>query len=219
MLYLGTSPSSADVTHALDHHHIGLMCQPASNRPRVGWTWAADNGCFSATWNEARWLRWIDDDRLPRAGCVFAAVPDVVGDPVLTLRRWNRYSERVRDAGFPLAFVVQDGAERDLDWIPPFSHFDCLFIGGSTEAKMSELMIELAMYAREHHKWVHVGRVNSWSRFQAWAPFADSCDGTMLAYAPSINLERLRRWRADHEIQPQFRLSALPETERASTSL
>lgn len=209
MLYLGTSPSDAGVRHALDHHTIGLMCQPGSNRPETGWTWAADNGCFSDSWDEWRWWRWLLDDHRPRTGCLFAVCPDVVGDPYATLRLFERYNRLILGAGYPVAFVLQDGAELDVDLIPPFSSFDCLFIGGSTQMKMSEATFDVAQWAREHGKWIHVGRVNSWQRFKAWAPFAHSCDGTMLAHGPSKNLTKLLEWRDRHANAPQMALSGL----------
>lgn len=87
--------------------------------------WAADNGCFNATWSEDHWLRWLD--RLPRERCLFATAPDVYPDARATLDRSVHYFGLIREMGFPPALVAQDGAERlDLPW----DEFDCLFIGG-----------------------------------------------------------------------------------------
>ena len=202
MLYLATSPCEPAVADALSRHKIGLMCQPASNKPNPGWLWAADNGCFSDKWNETKWRVWLEGS-MPMAGCLFAVVPDVVADAERTLDRFYQYADAVRGLSYPVAFVLQDGAEQDLDLVP-FHDFDCLFIGGSTEFKMSEHAIDYAIEARERGKWVHVGRVNSWSRYKAWAPYADSCDGTFLAFGPRTNLPKLMRWIDTHDQNPQL---------------
>jgi hypothetical protein len=185
MLYLATSPNQPEVGDALSRHRIGLMCQPASHKPKAGWLWAADNGCFSDGWNYPKWRKWLGSD-LPKAGCLFATVPDGV------------------ELSYPLAFVLQDGAH---DAVIPWRGLDCLFIGGSTEYKMSDEAFAVATEARERGKWVHVGRVNSWSRFEAWAPYADSCDGTFLAFGPRTNFPRLMRWVDRHDLNPQLELA------------
>lgn len=205
MLYLATGPAQPEVAASLRAHEIGLMCQPGSNKPRAGWLWAADNGCFSDKWNCARWESWLGLAH-PRSGCLFAVVPDVVGDAERTLVAFENHVNIVRRLGYPVAFVLQDGAEQDLDLVP-FHEFDCLFIGGSTEFKMSNDAIDYAQEARDRGKWVHVGRVNSWSRFQAWAPYADSCDGTFLAFGPETNYPRLMSWVHRHRANPQLELA------------
>lgn len=190
MLYLGTSPCDPAVAAMLDRHTIGLMCQPASNPPRAGWLWAADNGCFSAKWDEAAWRTWLNRD-MPRSGCLFAVVPDVVADHAATVDRFVEHVPTVIKARYPVAFVAQDGAT--VDGIP-WNYIDCLFIGGSTEWKMSAAAFAVAVEARRRGLWVHVGRVNSWRRYKAWAADADSADGTFLAYGPQVNAPKVARW-------------------------
>lgn len=182
----------------LTRRRLGLMCQPASNPPKAGWLWAADNGCFSPGWDETRWESWLERDH-PRAGCLFAVVPDVVADAYATLDRFDQYVSTVKDLRYPVAFVAQDGL---LPGDAPYSEFDCLFIGGSTEWKLSEVAHEIASEARTLGKWVHVGRVNSGARYQAWASDADSADGTFLAFGPKVNLPRLMSWIDNHEQSP-----------------
>lgn len=200
MLYLATSPVPV-VRAELDRRRIGLMCAPRGSLPRPGWLWAADNGCFSDAWVEEKWLTWLRRDH-PRSGCLFATVPDVVGDAEATRERWERYSPDVRDARYPVAYVGQDGLSDEL---VPWGEMDCLFIGGSTEFKMSEDAFDFADEARARGKWVHVGRVNSWSRFKVWAPHAHSCDGTFLAFGPDVNLPRLLSWIDRHDANPQLK--------------
>lgn len=184
----------------LDAHELGLMCQPASNRPRPGWVWAADNGCFTATWDEARWLRWLDSG-LPRSGCLFATAPDVVADHDATLARFRTYAPMLVERRYPIAFVGQDGAdEHNVPW----NEFDAWFIGGSTAWKQSEHSRRLAAVARERGKWVHVGRVNSLSRAASWTGLADSVDGTILAFGPTQNVGRVARWMATVNSTPSL---------------
>lgn len=174
----------------LDNHEIGLMCQPASNPPRAGWIWAADNGCFASTWKSERWMAWLRKE-MPKSGCLFATVPDVVGDHLATCSRWDLWSPFVRSVGFPLAFVAQNGADEAT---VPWEECDALFIGGTTEWKMSLEAFRLAAAARERGKWVHVGRVNSLRRLRQWKPYADSSDGTHLAFEPSRAAIRVQGW-------------------------
>lgn len=191
MLWLGTSRTQPMVRFMLDNHEIGLMCQPWGTRKiDAGWIWAADNGCFTEKWSEEPWLRWLSRPH-PRTGCLFATVPDVVGNHHATLERWEDYSSTVRQMGYPLAFIAQDGAE---DGEIPWAELDTLFIGGTTEWKMSQSAFNLAIQARDLGKWVHVGRVNSLSRLKYWRNVAHSSDGTMLAFKPDEYAPRVRGW-------------------------
>lgn len=202
MLYLATSPYQPEVAAALRRFKIGLMCQPGNgNKAQAGWLWAADNGCFSDRWDADKWLRWLGGSH-PRSGCLFAVCPDVVGDAVLTMHRWYRYSSEIRRLRYPVAYVAQDLADDDLvAW-----DADCLFIGGSTEFKMSDIAFRLAIKARRRGMWVHVGRVNSFRRYKAWAPYADSCDGTFLAFGPATNFPKLMAWIERHDANPQLEI-------------
>lgn len=193
MIYLGTCPNEPGVKMMLDAHGLGLMCQPASNRPIAGWIWAADNGCFAKTWDKDKWAAWLTRPH-PRSGCLFATVPDVVGDHHATLARFWIYRDLVDDLRYPIAFVAQDGSGPDLI---PWGSLDCLFVGGTTEWKQSEIAFDIAARARAEGKWVHVGRVNSKARLASWQHHADSADGTFLAFGPKTNLPRLVAW-LDH---------------------
>lgn len=200
MLYLATSPCEPAVADLLSRRRIGLMCQPASNPPVAGWLWAADNGCFSPGWDQTKWEEWLGRD-MPKAGCLFAVVPDVVANAEATLGRFAVFADQVRNLRYPVAFVAQDGQE---NLSVPWDDLDCLFIGGSTEWKLGEHAHGLAREARERGKWVHVGRVNSEKRFKSWAGDADSCDGTFVARGPRVNTPRLVRWLDAHEARPQI---------------
>lgn len=203
MLYLVTSPGDTAVEDLLDRRRVGLISQPNSNPPRPGWLWAADNGCFSQRWNPDVWLAWLG--RQPRAGALFATVPDVLGDAAATLELFAQWRDTVWDLRYPVALVAQDGLTVDA---VPFDELDVLFVGGSLEWKWSEAAHELAVEARRRRKWVHVGRINSGRRFRAWANVADSCDGSFLSYGPRTNVGRLTAWLDHHDANPQLKAGA-----------
>ena len=200
MLWLGTSPNEPSVRVMLDAHDMGLLSQPwGSCTTRAGWLWAADNGCFSmGKWKEERWLSWLSRDH-PRPGCLFATVPDVVGDHEGTMIRWRKYNNVVRDLRYPVAFVAQNGAMTNNI---PWDELDCLFIGGDDWFKTAESTFKLAEHAREIGKWIHVGRVNSLKRLKLWRAWADSSDGTFLAFGPEKNAVRVRGWIDQLRSQP-----------------
>lgn len=207
MLYLtGCIPSNPRLQADLLSSGIGALLTPFSQRnaPSQDWLWAADNGCFAEKWDEETWLRWLQMKQNPSTA-LFATVPDVVADHSATVARWNRYAPKVKSLGYKTAFVLQDGAEPQTI---PFSEIDALFIGGSTEYKMSEQARQLVAIAQSQGKWIHMGRVNSRRRMQlAFEWGCDSVDGTYLAFGPDKNTPRLIRMLKD-ATQPQlFRVS------------
>lgn len=207
MLYLATSPVP-EVRALLDAGRIGLLCTPdGGSPPKPGWVWAADNGCFSGSWDADRWIAWLGRRAPHRASCLFATVPDVVADADATLDRWDLYVTQVTMLGYRPALVAQDGLEPAM---VPWSELGALFIGGSTEWKRSEAPRRLAAEARGRGLHVHVGRVNSEARFRAWAPDADSADGTFLAFGPSTNVPKLLRWLERHAAAPSLWESRQP---------
>lgn len=153
---------------------------------------AADNGCFvqAAKYSDDGFLAWLD--QLDRAACLFATAPDVVGDAIGTRKRAYRMLPRIRELGFKAAFVVQDGETVDqIRW----DEMDAIFVGGSTEWKLSQAAADIVALAKRKGKWVHMGRVNSYKRMRLAAAIGcDSVDGTMLAFAPDENKARLNNW-------------------------
>jgi hypothetical protein len=189
MIYLA-NPSTPTVRAAINAGWLGCLATPAQgNRIRPGWTWAMDNGCFSEAWQAGKWIAALERNAEHVAGCLFAVVPDAVADAAETGRRWEIWSPVVAELGYPRAYVLQDGCER-----VPWDDIACLFVGGSTEYKMSDDAYRWTVEARRRGKWVHWGRVNSRRRFAATALTGDSADGTYLAFGPDVNLPRLRSW-------------------------
>lgn len=159
MLYLATA-STQEVRDAMSSGLLGQLRTPDSGNALVpDVAWAADNGCFNPKrFTFLRWGRWLL--RQPRTA-LWATVPDVVADHDATLRRWNRFAPWVKRIGFRAAFVAQDGCTPDT--LP--ADADAVFIGGSTGWKLSPEAFAVAAEARRRGVWVHVGRVNSYRRF------------------------------------------------------
>lgn len=182
---------------------VGVMAQPRSYGPDAlqGWSWAADNGCFADTWDADTWLAWLR--RMADVpGCLWATVPDVVGDADATRRLFDEWADTVAGFGYRLAYVAQDGAT--VDGVP-WGRIDCLFVGGTTEFKLSPDAERLARHAKAAGLTVHMGRVNSLRRMQiaeSWG--VDTCDGTFLAFGPDANVPRLERMLRTVMAQPSL---------------
>lgn len=195
MLYLATG-SDPDVIAAMSRGEIGLLLTPNDRRRSAHspwFTWAADNGCFSPkNWTTERWWSWLVSERGNRATCLFATAPDVVGNADETMAQSQPWLCRIREIGFRAALVAQDGIESlPIKW----DSFDVLFLGGSTEWKLSSHAFHLSHEAARRGKGVHMGRVNSGRRWQTASTFGcTSADGTFLAFGPKKNLVRLRSW-------------------------
>lgn len=191
MLYLtGCIPSKPHLQQNLRDNGIGALLTPFSQRTRPSkeWPWAADNGCFSERWDYTTWYRWLENNLNPETA-LFATIPDVVGDHKETLKKWPEYNKSVKNLGYKTAFVLQDGA--DFGSLP-INEMDALFIGGSTDYKLSDQARELAQMCKSLGKWVHMGRVNSRKRIQlAYEWGCDSVDGTFLAFGPDVNTPKL----------------------------
>lgn len=108
--------------------------------------------------------------------CRFVALPDVVGSARRTLECFEQWRDEL--SGWPKALVAQDGLEH---LTIPWDSIDALFVGGSTEWKMSKHAADCIRAAKICDKWVHVGRVNTPGRFEHFEALnVDSIDGTGL---------------------------------------
>jgi len=159
-----------------------------------GTLWAADTGCFNQPekYDQEEYLAWLRERADYSKRCLFATAPDVVGNAEATMDKSLPMFPLLRAEGYRAALVAQNGLENmDIPW----DEFDCLFIGGTTEWKLSEAAYELAVEAENKGKWTHMGRVNSWRRLKAAAVSGyDSADGTYLVFAPDILLPKLEGW-------------------------
>lgn len=185
----------------LDAHRIGYMNTPANRHRMNGWIWAADNGCYGKNYvGDARWFAWLNSHTAEeKAQCLFATAPDVVGDAYATLERSTPWLPRIREAGYPVALVAQDGlTTKEIPW----DDIDAIFIGGSTEWKLGTDAATILTAGRKYGKHTHVGRVNSRSRYRRMAMAgADSMDGTYIAFGPSINAPKVFNWVDEYKNQ------------------
>jgi hypothetical protein len=195
VLFLGNA-SSKQVRAAMADGLIGQMCTPAERRlPIEGAAWAADNGVFGKGYpGDVKWWAWLQSLAPHADRCLFAVAPDVVGDHAATLERSLPWMARIRALGYPVAFVLQNGA--DVDGVP-WDEFDVAFIGGDDSFKLGLQAAELAREARRRGKRVHMGRVNGPRRYAyAKALGCDTVDGTFLAFGPDVNLLEVLSWPA-----------------------
>lgn len=122
---------------------------------------------------------------------LFVACPDVVGDYRKTLGLFFEHAGRIRDLGYPVALVGQDGLEEAELWPPA----DVLFIGGTTPWKMGAGAETCIKRAKELGMRVHVGRVNSRRRYRYFRALgAQSCDGTFVKFGGPHNWNRMKDW-------------------------
>ena len=134
---------------------------------------AADNSAYVNFDEELYWKmihKLVDKDLETQ----WITVPDVVGNMEATLELWKRWRDRLNF--IPRALVAQDGAEMmDLPW----NDFECMFIGGTTEWKLSRSVVDIAGEALAKGKVLHMGRVNSERRLRfARRIGCNSVDGT-----------------------------------------
>lgn len=198
-----------------EHPNLGRLVQPRHVNSMAataadGMLWAADNDCYQRldmhkydamldALQVVAGTRYVGgdlvDEREARSRCLFVTVPDVVGDPIATLRQWVRWQSAPRRRGLPLAFVAQDGCERGL--VPPWHSFDALFVGGTTAWKLGPAAERVVREAKAAGKWVHMGRVNSARRARyAAAIGCDSFDGTGAALFTDLLLPTYLAWAA-----------------------
>lgn len=189
-MYLATSTTPA-IEAAMSQGTIGRVCTPnGGGKAKSGGYWCADNGAFSARWDADKWWVWLSS--LNPEGCLFAALPDVVGDWDATLALSLPWRTKVKALGFPVAIVLQDGCTAET---VPWDDVDAVFIGGTTAWKLGPEVRELVAEAKRRGLWVHMGRVNSERRLRyAKHIGCDSADGTFLSFGPDVNLPRVQAW-------------------------
>lgn len=188
------NPSTQRVRDAMTAGLIDVIMTPKQgNRPVEGAPWCADNGCFGKGYpGDEKWFAWITAHADRADSCVFVVAPDVVADAAATLARSIPWLPRIRALGYPAAFVIQDGQE---DLPMPWDEFDVMFIGGSTDWKLSGHARRLVVEAKARGKHVHMGRVNSYARLRwAHAIGCDSADGTYIKRGPDVNLPKVLDW-------------------------
>lgn len=167
--------------------HIFTPSSGAACNPN-GRMWCADNEVFSGRFSPKVFFDWLNTMHPSLSSCKFVVCPDSVSNAIETLDRFRHYSWHIKALGFPVAFVAQDGQESFP--FPP--EYDALFIGGSTDWKLSKHAVRCIRHAQNAGKWVHVGRVNSQKRIRHFQLLGvDSCDGTTICFAPDKNYREI----------------------------
>ena len=197
-----TPPCSDPIPSYIRAGRLGMIVTPAQgNKIHPDYQHViVDNGVYGDTYpGDGPYLAMLAGIReeLGEAAdnLVFATAPDVVGDHWATWARSRAMLPRIRALGYAAAYVAQDGMEAD-HCCSMWDEFDALFIGGSTEWKLSAEAAQLARAARDMGKWVHVGRVSSLMRYvhAAVEMRAHSVDGTYLTKGPDKNLDNVLSW-------------------------
>jgi hypothetical protein len=152
---------------------FGQLRTPLTRRKRNDErVWALDNGCFSR-FDQKTWLKMVKEANTAGDRAEFVCLPDCVGSAKRTCEMFDHYinyTQLVRRA-----LVLQDGIGQErIRWVK----LEAVFVGGSTEFKTSPEAFQAAKAAKAMGKWVHVGRVNTVERLQAWIGIADSIDGS-----------------------------------------
>lgn len=157
---------------------IGHLFSPGGQRGPfgdLGMPYAVDNGVFAKgdAWEPDSFFALLDWAKLSGQAPRWVIVPDVVGNRLRTLEKWEAYAPQLARYGWPLAFAVQDGMTADD--VP--ADADVVFVGGTTDWKWETVAMWCETFPR-----VHVGRVNTYRRlWQCHDAGAESCDGTGVA--------------------------------------
>lgn len=133
---------------------------------------------------------------------LFVTAPDVVADAARTLEMFDTWEPIIREHGLPVALVLQDGQEK-LDM--PWGRCEAVFIGGSTDYKLSGTVRWLVREAKWRGKWVHMGRVNSLERLRTARDMGcDSVDGTGYSMFPDTNLPGALKYLLHEQLTMDF---------------
>ena len=157
--------------------YIGWMNTPFSSYnfqglKDTGLPIACDNGCFKA-FHERKFFAMLTRAEKTPVSLEWVTVPDIVGDAKATHTLFLKWYPKIQ---FPTAYVLQDGAE-DSDI--PYDKINCVFVGGTTEFKLSETARDLVTEAKRFGKQIHMGRVNTDKRLRyAFNIGCNSVDGT-----------------------------------------
>ena len=168
--------------------YLGLMWTPHVGNSiyfmkQFGMPIAMDNAAFS-NFCETKYLSMIYKAQMSLCQIDWVSVPDSVGDAKATHTLFEQWQPRLQ--GIPLAYVAQDGCE-GLDI--PFDDVQCVFIGGTTDWKLSESAVSVIRESQRQNKIIHMGRVNSDKRLKyAYELGCHSVDGTRYMRFSKIEL-------------------------------
>jgi hypothetical protein len=179
----------------------GQLCTPLTRYKNAGCTFAVDNGAF-VRFDADAYKRLLTRHQPFRDKCLFATAADVVGSARRTLEVFRFWGTWLKDHGWRVALVAQDGIE-DLEI--PWDHLDAVFIGGTDRFKDSPQAIAVVKAGIALGKHTHVGRVNSPKRFLAYHHAgADTCDGSGASMFSNAMLPKIVAALAGQNHHPLF---------------
>lgn len=201
-MLLLVSGATKTIRRYAGHPHLGCLLTPNTGNTVesfCGLPWAADNAAFSG-FDEAKFMQMLE--KIHGTEPLFVVAPDAVADAKTTLELFQRWEPIIHGYGLPVAFVLQDGQEK-LDM--PWSRFEAVFIGGSTEYKLGPEVRWLVREAKWRKKWVHMGRVNSFKRLAyAREIGCDSVDGTGYSMFPDTHIPKALKFLESEQVSMQF---------------
>lgn len=177
---------------------LGYLVVPkAGNDPEsvvsLGLPIAADNGAFSGLDAKAFTLMLLEYWQA-KVKLDWVAVPDVVGNAQQTMGLFCQWESVVKGFRFPRAFVLQDGIDL-MDWLNIKHSIQCVFIGGTTKFKLSDMARKITADARKIGLPVHMGRVNSRRRIRYAIDIGcTSCDGSGFSKWPDARIPLAVAW-------------------------
>lgn len=130
----------------------------------------ADNDAFNGL-NDTKYRELLV--LLSQMSPVWITAPDKVGNATETNKLFALWYNSIKQ--FNIAYVLQDGIT--IDTIP-WDYISCVFLGGTTEFKLSQYAYDLLIESRQRNKLIHVGRVNSIKRIKYFWDVCDSFDGS-----------------------------------------
>ena len=147
----------------------------------------ADNDCFNSSYSDESFLSLVNRLAKYKERLKFIAVPDVPFNDKETLKKFYVWYETLKDFNLPLALVTQDEMlTKDIPW----NKIQALFIGGSTEWKLSTESVNIIKEGQKKNKWIHVGRVNTPSRITLCKMLnVDSIDGTGFSMFADVQIK------------------------------
>lgn len=167
------------------------MTSPASGVINITspYKWALDNGVFTDKFDPARFATHLKKLLPHQDRCLFITAPDIVGNANKTLELYAHWYPVIKQDGWPIAYVAQDGSEN-----LPIPDCDYLFVGGTTHWKWSRETLTLIGRAKDKGIRIHAGRVNSQKAIKHWQlAGAYSVDGTSPAFSPNRTYKRFEK--------------------------
>lgn len=185
---------------------VGALLTPhAGNDPPAAGVWACDNACFGGI-DAPAWLRMLAKLAERRDRPLWVCCPDVVADMGATWAMYDVWAPVLRSLGLPVALVLQDGLEL-FRWrarLPStWGELAGVFVGGSTDWKLSPFARSVCEEAKARGKWVHVGRVNTERRILTLGRWGcvDTFDGSGFSKWGRTRLPLAVRW-IDRAVSP-----------------